>query len=120
MQALKEAPALAADEVLIIPGPIAVAGITTVDEPVAAALGYGVDVGRGQTLVAFDFGAGSMEAAAIRTSGEETVETGRAIDDLGRLFIAPYGRQAIHKNRLRRSQGHKFGVHLKRAKALDS
>jgi molecular chaperone DnaK (HSP70) len=50
----------------------------TVDEPVASALGYGVDVGRPGTLVAFDFGAGTMEAAAVRTAGGETVATGRA------------------------------------------
>ena len=50
----------------------------TLDEPVAAALGYGVDVGRPTTLVAFDFGGGSMEAAVVRTHGAQTVETGRA------------------------------------------
>ena len=56
------------------------AGITfrTLDEPVAAALGYGVDVGRPTTLVAFDFGGGSMEAAVVRTRGARTMETGRA------------------------------------------
>jgi molecular chaperone DnaK (HSP70) len=52
--------------------------VRTVDEPVAAALGYGVDVGRAGTLVAFDFGAGSMEAAAIRMEGTETARSGRA------------------------------------------
>ena len=50
----------------------------TLDEPVAAALGYGVDVGRPTTLVAFDFGGGSMEAAVVRTRGARTAETGRA------------------------------------------
>jgi len=50
----------------------------TLDEPVAAALGYGVDVGRPTTLVAFDFGGGTMEAAVVRTHGARTVETGRA------------------------------------------
>lgn len=50
----------------------------TVDEPVAAALGYGVDVGKPTTLVAFDFGAGTMEVAAVRTHGAETIRTGRA------------------------------------------
>lgn len=49
-----------------------------VDEPVAAALGYGVDIGRGGTMVAFDFGAGTMEAAMIRTSGPDALRTGRA------------------------------------------
>lgn len=49
----------------------------TLDEPVAAALGYGIDVGRATTLVAFDFGAGSVEAAVVRTPGDAAV-TGRA------------------------------------------
>ncbi len=51
----------------------------TIDEPVAAALGYGVDVGRAGVVVAFDFGAGSMEAAVIRTGDSQTVERGRAM-----------------------------------------
>lgn len=50
----------------------------TLDEPVAAALGYGVDLQREVLLVAFDFGAGSLEVAALRTQGGQTVETGRA------------------------------------------
>ena len=50
----------------------------TLDEPVAAALGYGVDVGRPTTLVAFDFGGGTMESAVVRTHGARTVETGQA------------------------------------------
>jgi len=50
----------------------------TLDEPVAAALGYGVDIQQDVTLVAFDFGAGSLEAAALRTQAGETVETGQA------------------------------------------
>lgn len=49
-----------------------------VDEPVAAALGYGVDVGREAVIVAFDFGGGSLEIAAVRTQAGTTVETGRA------------------------------------------
>lgn len=50
----------------------------TVDEPVAAALGYGVDLGRPATVIAFDFGGGTMEVAAIRSHTSETVTTGRA------------------------------------------
>lgn len=49
-----------------------------VDEPVAAALGYGVNVGHDTLLVAFDFGAGSLEVAAVRTQAGRTVETGTA------------------------------------------
>ncbi len=48
------------------------------DEPVAAALGYGVNVGRDTTLIAFDFGAGSLELAAVRAQGGRTLETGNA------------------------------------------
>ncbi len=55
-------------------------GITfrTIDEPVAAALGYGVDIKRDGILIAFDFGAGSLEVAAMRTQAGRTLETGRA------------------------------------------
>ncbi len=49
-----------------------------IDEPVAAALGYGVDVGRGRTIVAFDFGAGTMEAAVVRIPDEGATESGQA------------------------------------------
>lgn len=40
-----------------------------VDEPVAAALGYGVDLSRSTLVLAFDFGAGTMEAAALQVGG---------------------------------------------------
>ncbi len=49
-----------------------------IDEPVAAALGYGVDVGRARTIVAFDFGAGTMEAAVVRIPDEGAAESGKA------------------------------------------
>ena len=85
------------------------AGITfrTLDEPVAAALGYGVDVGRPTTLVAFDFGGGTMEAAVVRTHGARTVETGRAEvlakqalelggDDVDRWILERFVPKALH------------------------
>ncbi|WP_419165016.1 Hsp70 family protein [Candidatus Palauibacter sp.] len=79
----------------------------TLDEPVAAALGYGVDVGRATTLVAFDFGGGSMEAAVVRTHGARTVETGRADvlakqavelggDDVDRWILERFVPTALH------------------------
>lgn len=79
----------------------------TVDEPVAAALGYGVDVSRPTTLVAFDFGAGTMEAAVVRTRGPETVRTGRAEvlakqgvrlggDDVDRWILETLVPRALH------------------------
>lgn len=79
----------------------------TLDEPVAAALGYGVDVGRPTTLVAFDFGGGSMEAAVVRTHGSKTVQTGEAEvlakqavplggDDIDRWILNEFVPQALH------------------------
>lgn len=79
----------------------------TLDEPVAAALGYGVDVGRATTLVAFDFGGGSMEAAVVRTHGARTAETGRAEvlakqavelggDDVDRWILERFVPAALH------------------------
>ena len=79
----------------------------TLDEPVAAALGYGVDVGRPTTVVAFDFGGGSMEAAVVRTHGARTVETGRAEvlakqavelggDDIDRWILERFVPSALH------------------------
>ena len=79
----------------------------TLDEPVAAALGYGVDVGRPTTLVAFDFGGGSMEAAVVKTHGARTVETGRAEvlakqavelggDDVDRWILERFVPTAMH------------------------
>ncbi len=79
----------------------------TLDEPVAAALGYGVDVGRPTTLVAFDFGGGSMEAAVVRTHGARTVETGQAEvlakqavelggDDVDRWILERFVPAALH------------------------
>ena len=38
----------------------------TLDEPVAAALGYGVGVGRDETLLVVDFGGGTLDLAAVR------------------------------------------------------
>ncbi len=79
----------------------------TLDEPVAAALGYGVDVARPAMLAAFDFGGGSMEAAVVRTHGARTVETGRAQvlakqavelggDDVDRWILKRFVPAALH------------------------
>lgn len=38
----------------------------TLDEPVAAALGYGVSVGQEKTLLVVDFGGGTLDLAAVR------------------------------------------------------
>jgi molecular chaperone DnaK len=79
----------------------------TLDEPVAAALGYGVDVRRATTLVAFDFGGGSMEAAVVRMHGSQTVETGESEvlakqavavggDDIDRWIMERFLPTALH------------------------
>ncbi len=41
----------------------------TLDEPVAAALGYGLNTEREMTLLVFDFGGGTLHAAIVRTTG---------------------------------------------------
>jgi molecular chaperone DnaK (HSP70) len=50
----------------------------SLDEPIAAALGYGVNVAREETLLVVDFGGGTLNLAAIRL-GPQTVETGVAV-----------------------------------------
>jgi molecular chaperone DnaK (HSP70) len=49
----------------------------TLDEPVAAALGYGVNVAREETLLVVDFGGGTLNLAAVRL-GPQTTEAGAA------------------------------------------
>ena len=46
-----------------------------------------VDVGRPTTVVAFDFGGGSLEAAVLRSHGSVVVETGRT-DVLAKQAVA--------------------------------
>jgi molecular chaperone DnaK (HSP70) len=49
----------------------------SVDEPVAAALGYGINVTREQVLLVVDWGGGTLNLAAMRL-GPQTAHTGRA------------------------------------------
>jgi molecular chaperone DnaK (HSP70) len=49
----------------------------SLDEPVAAALGYGVNVEREETLLVVDFGGGTLDLAAVRL-GPRTAESGAA------------------------------------------
>lgn len=49
----------------------------TLDEPVAAALGYGVNVAREETLLVVDFGGGTLDLAAVRL-GPGVAEGGAA------------------------------------------
>lgn len=49
----------------------------SLDEPVAAALGYGISVARDQTLLVVDFGGGTLNLAAARL-GLTTASTGRS------------------------------------------
>ena len=49
----------------------------TLDEPVAAALGYGVNIAREETLLVVDFGGGTLDLAAVRL-GPGVAEGGAA------------------------------------------
>ncbi|HEY3281866.1 MAG TPA: Hsp70 family protein [Armatimonadota bacterium] len=49
----------------------------SLDEPVAAALGYGVNIAREETLLVVDFGGGTLDLAVARL-GPETAESGAA------------------------------------------
>jgi molecular chaperone DnaK (HSP70) len=49
----------------------------SIDEPVAAALGYGVNVAREETVLVVDFGGGTLDLAAVRL-GPRASETGAA------------------------------------------
>jgi molecular chaperone DnaK (HSP70) len=49
----------------------------SLDEPIAAAIGYGVNVARDETLLVVDFGGGTLNLAALRL-GPETAATGAA------------------------------------------
>lgn len=49
----------------------------SLDEPVAAALGYGVNVARDETLLVVDFGGGTLNLAVLRL-GPQTALTGKA------------------------------------------
>lgn len=48
-----------------------------IDEPVAAALGYGVNVGRELTVLVFDWGGGTLDVSIVRT-GPKALTEGRA------------------------------------------
>jgi molecular chaperone DnaK (HSP70) len=49
----------------------------SLDEPVAAALGYGVNVAREETLLVVDFGGGTLDLAVVRL-GPQAMTTGKA------------------------------------------
>src|SRR5579862_9909399 len=48
------------------------------DEPVAAALGYGVDLSDDRNLLVVDFGGGTLDIAIVRTNLAQTGERGRS------------------------------------------
>jgi molecular chaperone DnaK (HSP70) len=57
---------------------LGVRSFASLDEPVAAALGYGVNIGREETLLVVDFGGGTLDLAAIQL-GPQTSQTGAAV-----------------------------------------
>jgi len=66
-------------ELLQIVQRLGVREFRSLDEPVAAALGYGLNVARETTLLVFDFGGGTLDAAILRTGeADETRTSGRA------------------------------------------
>ncbi|MBI3909432.1 MAG: Hsp70 family protein [Armatimonadetes bacterium] len=56
---------------------LGVRSFRSLDEPVAAALGYGVNVARDETLLVLDFGGGTLDLAAVRL-GPHAARTGAA------------------------------------------
>jgi molecular chaperone DnaK (HSP70) len=58
-------------EVRIITRRCGVRSIRTIEEPVAAALGYGLDIRRQQTLLIVDFGGGTLDMAVVRIGAAE-------------------------------------------------
>lgn len=58
----------------------------TVDEPVAAAIGYGVSIAREETLLVVDFGGGTLDLAAVGLG--PAVAEGSAAPVLAKLMVA--------------------------------
>ncbi|NUP98671.1 MAG: Hsp70 family protein [Armatimonadetes bacterium] len=52
-----------------IAGQLGIRRFQTLDEPVAAALGYGLNTEREMTLLVMDFGGGTLDLAVVRTTG---------------------------------------------------
>lgn len=57
---------------------LGVSRLRTLDEPVAAALGYGVNVARGETLLVVDWGGGTLNLAAVQLGPDAANEAGAA------------------------------------------
>ena len=55
-----------------------------IDEPSAAALGYGAHIQPGDIYLIFDFGGGTLHAAVVLVEEEETAKTGRHCRVLGK------------------------------------
>ncbi|HEU4751741.1 MAG TPA: Hsp70 family protein, partial [Armatimonadota bacterium] len=56
---------------------LGIRGFRSLDEPVAAALGYGVNIAREETLLVVDFGGGTLNLGVVRL-GPRTAHTGKA------------------------------------------
>ncbi|MFN3652021.1 MAG: Hsp70 family protein [Armatimonadota bacterium] len=66
----------------------------SLDEPVAAALGYGVNVAREESLLVVDFGGGTLNLAVVRL-GPRTAETGKA-DVVAKHMVSVGGNDVDH------------------------
>jgi molecular chaperone DnaK (HSP70) len=58
-------------EVRIIARRCGIRTVRTIEEPVAAALGYGLDIRRPQTLMIIDFGGGTLDLAVVKIGAME-------------------------------------------------
>ncbi|HEY9089392.1 MAG TPA: Hsp70 family protein [Anaerolineaceae bacterium] len=59
-----------------------------IDEPSAAALGYGAHIQPGSTYLIFDFGGGTLHAAVVRMEMEESASGGRRCRVLGKAGMS--------------------------------
>ena len=78
---------------------LGVARVRTLDEPVAAALGYGVDLTDEKHLLVVDFGGGTLDLAVVRTLPPESGRSaGSGLQRAAKLLAArglDYGGQTI-------------------------
>jgi molecular chaperone DnaK (HSP70) len=58
-----------------------------IDEPSAAALGYGAHIQPGDVYLIFDFGGGTLHAAVVMVEAEETAHQGRRCRVLGKAGL---------------------------------
>lgn len=76
-----------------------------IDEPSAAALGYGIHIQPGRVLLIFDFGGGTMDVSVVMIEDDQTRQVGRRCRVLGKSGLAVGGAtldQWIYQEALKR------------------